>query len=480
MPRFELEGDRLHELVIDAHAAQAVVQPREDATRGAADDRTRGPEEHPADHDADGTGAETVLLAGVRDLLDLDLAFHGAIGDGGADDLDVLVGLVDLLDRLEELVGGQIVIEHERRQGLLCLLSHPSLPLTSGSSHGARRNAVQYGPRAGGSSIDFLIIPGANETAPDQPRDANRGRGTAAPNYAGRVVGAVSRVAGVGRVAGVLLALIAGACGAGAGATGPVGGLSGGPSPSPGGAATIGATPVESRTPSPNPGGSSPPSLVAPTLGPTAGTTPNPGETLPLPSLDLPSLPPTAGGDVSYHVVTDSGKDEDALTSGHSRQEWEARIVFAMNSNAGTWSTRTDVGAWAVHGTQHATFVNGRAQACPGTTDVTWSGEGRWAGPNDALAEGLGTVSFYIDETNPEVRIPTLSFALVTHMDETTTDCHGTTPFSGPGQLIGTALGTAVRSGSIERFDMHANRTETGADGSTNVITAEGVVLTRP
>ncbi len=113
-------GDLAHELVVDADVVEAVVQPGQDAARGTADHRARGPQEDRAHDDADRAAAHATLHgSAVLGLVDLDPAALGAVRDRGIDDADVVVQLVDLLDGLEEPPGGLTALEHEHRQDLL-------------------------------------------------------------------------------------------------------------------------------------------------------------------------------------------------------------------------------------------------------------------------------------------------------------------------------------------------------------------------
>ena len=120
----DLPGDLAHELLGDADVVEAMVQTGQDATRGTAHHGARGPCEDRPHHDPDPGAAATAV---TRGLLDLDASPLGAVRERGVDDPDVVVHVVDLLDRLQEPPRGDIVVEDEHRQDLLWLLTHRTL-----------------------------------------------------------------------------------------------------------------------------------------------------------------------------------------------------------------------------------------------------------------------------------------------------------------------------------------------------------------
>src|SRR4029079_7501126 len=141
------------EPVVDADVPETVAEAGEDARRGAPGEGRAG--DHDGAHDeADGGAPEAALEAArLLGLVDLDLALAGLVGDRGIHDLDGLVGIVDLLDDLEERLGGLAVLEDEDRQRLYRLLcAHRSLAppgwiWREGAHHGVRpvhRPRIRY------------------------------------------------------------------------------------------------------------------------------------------------------------------------------------------------------------------------------------------------------------------------------------------------------------------------------------------------
>ena len=120
----ELLRDLPHELVVDPDVVHAVAQPVQDASRRAADDRTGRPEDDGADDDTEARTTDRALgAAEIRGLMDLDPE-PGPVGDGGIDDLDVGVDVVDLLEALQESPRLLARVQHEGGKGLTVLVAH--------------------------------------------------------------------------------------------------------------------------------------------------------------------------------------------------------------------------------------------------------------------------------------------------------------------------------------------------------------------
>ena len=163
----DLLADRAHELVVDPGVVDPAAQAAEDAAGRAHRDGAGGSgDDRPGDH-AERADAGTALeRAPVGRLVDADPAEPAPVHDRRVDDLHVVVGLVDALDRLQEASRGGVIFDGERRQGRVGLLVVAHGLLVSlvrrcriGERHSHRTPRSQPGTWGTDGDVRWLAVP---------------------------------------------------------------------------------------------------------------------------------------------------------------------------------------------------------------------------------------------------------------------------------------------------------------------------------
>ena len=121
----DVASDRAHERVLDTDVAEPRIQARQGRADSATDGGAWRTEHHCAGDHSDRPAPYSALAStDVVRLLDRHPSPLVVIGDRGVDDLDVLVALVDLLDRFQQSSGRIPVVDEKHGEGLIGLLAH--------------------------------------------------------------------------------------------------------------------------------------------------------------------------------------------------------------------------------------------------------------------------------------------------------------------------------------------------------------------